>query len=146
MTSVTRKTHMPSVEDSNCCSLSSKWCWSSGWCAAKMISLSANIHLLFLAGITVRRLRDQGLMLKVVGGRRSGRLLPFEAFRVPWILRSRGSFPPRPREVDHRYQISYGQNRCARSRHHIQDLKFRRVVRIAPRHSLVSKNELWKEC
>ena len=30
MTSVTRNTHIPSVEASSCCSMSSKWCCSAG--------------------------------------------------------------------------------------------------------------------
>src|SRR5579872_2693136 len=103
MISVTRNTHMPSVEVSSCCALSSNWCCNSGSCGATIISLSANIHLLLLAGIIVGRFRHHWLMIKVEGGRRCGGLLPLQALGVPRILRRPGPVPPGPGEVDHRY-------------------------------------------
>src|ERR1700719_2162328 len=145
MTSVTRKTHMPSVDDSNCCSLSSKWCCSSGSCAASAVSLSAKIHLLLFAGVIVRGFCHHWLTFKVVGRRRRGRLLPLQPLRVPRILRRARPFAPGPRQVDHRQQVPYRENGRAGRRHDVQHLKLGCVVGIAARHSLVSKNELWKE-
>src|SRR5579864_7265880 len=146
MISVTRKTHMPSVEDSNCCSLSSKWCRKPGSCTTKAAaSLSANLHLPFFTGVVIRRLGHHWLMLKVEGRWRCGRLFPLQTLRVPGILRRPGALPPGPCEVDHRQQVPYRQNGSSGSGHDVQHLKFRGVMRVTPWHSLVSENELWEE-
>src|ERR1700680_4137112 len=72
MTSVTRKTHMPSVDDSNCCSLSSKWCRKPGSCTARVVSPSANLHLLLFTGVVVSRLGHNRWSLEVEGRRGGG--------------------------------------------------------------------------
>src|SRR5665213_2090704 len=113
MTSVNRNTHIPKVEESSCWALSSKWWRNPGSCGATRASLSANFHLLLLSGVVIGRFGHHRLMVEVEsGGRRRG-LLPLQALRVPGILRRFGTVSPGPREIDHRYQVTYGKNRGA---------------------------------
>src|ERR1043166_510241 len=145
MISVTRKTHIPSVEDSSCCSVSSKWCFNPGACSRAVTSLSANLHLLLLAGVIVGGLVHHRRHVEIKGRRRRRRLLPFQALSAPRVLRRLRSVTPRPSEIDHRYQVAYAQNRGAGSRHHVQDLKLVARGGLAARHPKVPENNLRKK-
>src|SRR5215472_13680216 len=101
-TSVARKIHMPSVEASFCCSTSSNWC-------RRAKEWLANLHLLENR-IIVGFVRDHGRDFKVFG-RRWRRHLPFEAGRVPGIVRSNLAVAQRPDEVDGRNHVAHREHR-----------------------------------
>src|SRR5665213_1047801 len=71
--------------------------------------------------------------------------LPLETRCLPWIAARNLAVLQRPDKVDDGQQVTYTQNRGARSREHVQDLKLRRVGRIAPRHAQRAQNKLGKE-
>src|SRR5579875_1208494 len=140
MISVSRKTHIPSVEDSNCCSLSSKWCLSAvEACEATLRSVSANFHLL---GIIVRPLGHHRRHVKIESRRRRGGLLPFQSLGLPRILRRSLAFAPSPAQINQRQQVADAQNRGARGGKHVQHLKLLRVGRITARHPQIAQDEL----
>src|ERR1700730_7821884 len=102
MTSVARKSHMPSASASFCCSMSSNW-WAcrpapcpSPWDGAEaggdavtairpVLSAIEESDTLWLHEVvTVRVLRHHGDLVEVVR-RRGGRGLPFQTGRRPWV-------------------------------------------------------------
>src|ERR1041385_6724984 len=123
MTSVMRKTHMPSEDASRCCSMSSKWCWSAGWVATAglVCALSDNGHLLYVFVIVGRAMHD-GRVLEVVRRRRRGGL-PLQAGGAERVVPGALAVAHRPRQVDHRQQVADTQDRRARGRHHAQHLE-----------------------
>src|SRR5579863_1155827 len=110
MISVSRNTHMPSVDDSSCCALSSKWCFSPCTCPTKGAPRSAKLHLLLLTGVVVCRFGRHRRHIEIECGRRSGGLLPLEALGVPWILRRNRTLPPSPGQVNDWDQIAYAED------------------------------------
>src|SRR5207244_10398987 len=70
---------------------------------------------------------------------------PFESLRTPWIGTRRGAMAQRPEQVAQWQEIADRKNRRARRRQDVQDLEFRRVFVIAPRHAEIAENELRKE-
>src|SRR5208337_5193820 len=74
----------------------------------------------------VRLPRDDRGNLKILGGRR-GWGCPFEAGRRPRIITRDPAEERGPSQIDHRHQITDGENRGARSGHHVVNLKFRRI-------------------
>src|SRR5437867_381076 len=131
--SVTRKTHMPNVDASFCCSTLSNW-----WRSAKV--WLANLHLL-KNGVVIRLVVDHRSDIEVFRRRRRSRL-PLEAARFPRVIRRQLSVAQRPDQVHGRNQISDGKHRCAGGRKHVVDLKFLRVSVIAPRHPQIAHDEL----
>src|SRR5271169_157408 len=100
--SVARKSHIPSVEASFCCSTSPNW-----WRSAK--EWLANLHLLENR-IIVSFVRNDGSDVEVLGRRRrSG--LPFETGCVPGIVGGEFSVAHRPDEVDGGYEIAHCEDR-----------------------------------
>src|ERR687897_1785757 len=100
MISVTRNTHMPSVDASACWPMSSKWCCSFGWCACESCASCGlpwpwiptlggnptvgtcgcpldNAHLL-ARRVLVCAVRHDGCDREIFGWRRGGDL-PFES-------------------------------------------------------------------
>src|SRR5690242_7455898 len=91
--SVTRKTHMPNVDASFCCSTLSNW-----WRSARV--WLANLHLLENR-VVVRLVVDHRSDIEVFGRRRrSG--LPLQAGRVPRVIRRQLSIAQGPDEIDRR--------------------------------------------
>src|SRR5712692_10395289 len=117
MISVSRKTHIPSVAESNCCAMSSKWCRSSGWCSAAAACVSANLHLL-LVRIRVSVFGHDGRLVEIEGGRR-GRGLPLESLGAPWIVRGTRAVPHGPQQIDQRNQVAQTQNGRTRGGQHV---------------------------
>src|SRR6202022_804508 len=113
ITSVARKSHIPSEAVSRCCSALAKWCSRAGLscsaCSART-GLSLKGHLF-----------GQGKVLVVVGlpsdfrrlveinrrGRRLSR--PFEPRGGPGILARQFSVPQRPKQINHGQKISHGE-------------------------------------
>src|ERR1700751_3118472 len=163
MISVSRKSHIPNVPASRCCSCVSKWwrCCGSitcscsagtavscvcGWVAT--LALSNGRHL--MCSLMFEPLVVIGLMIhdrslnKILGQRR--RLnLPLEPCRLPRIVAGDGTIFQRPCKIEQRQHIPQTQHSSSRGREHIQHLKLRRIGMIAPRHSKIAKNELWQE-
>src|SRR6266576_1206410 len=164
MISVSRKSHIPKVPASRCCSCVSKWwrCCGSATCSCSAatavscvcgcvttVALSNGRHL--LCGLVFEPLVVIGLMVhdrdldKVFRDR--WRLnLPLEARRLPRIIAGNRSILQRPRQIQQRKHIPYTKHRSARSRQHIQHLELRRIRMIAPRHSQIPQNKLRQEC
>src|SRR5208282_4657042 len=146
MISVARNSHMPRVAASRCCSASTKWCNSSGPCCSTAIGLSLNGHLrgggdLF---VVVSFPGYFGGFVKIKSGwRRRG--LPLQAGRAPRVVVGDFSVTHGPQEVHHGQNVSHGQNGRARSREHVQHLKFWGILPVAARHSHVAENKLREE-
>src|SRR5690349_8971993 len=135
-TSVARNTQMPSSATS-CC-----WRRSTNWKAA-WGSRILRTRLAFDA-VVVRIAPHFDCALEIVRGRRR-RGLPFKTRRLPGVGWRTLAEKDRPREVEKRQEISDGQYRGANRRHHVPDLKLRRINVIAPRHPKNAEDELRKE-
>src|SRR5262245_48562248 len=136
MTSVARKTHMPNVAAECCCSRS--WNCSSSRSRARTECLSvrrsagvnrefSRLILRLFEVIFVRTANDLGRFGKIVDRRRR-RSLPFQPRRAPRI----GPCPPavikRQQEVTQREHVTCRENRRARRRKHVPDLKLGDVL------------------
>src|SRR6188768_3937364 len=122
MISVTRNTHMPSVDASACCSMLSKWCCRYGWCGAwpapaawtatgagycgncSRSSLSDNADLM-ARSVLVGSVRHDGRRREILGRRRRGNL-PLEAARAPRVVPGERRVLQGPGEIDHRDQVA----------------------------------------
>src|SRR5688572_19646914 len=100
MISVTRKSHIPSVEAWNC------WPASSNWCATWAVASELCCTLRLLGGdrIRVRLVVDHGRDAEVLGRRRR-RCGPLEPGGGPRIGARRRGVPQRPEQVYERDQI-----------------------------------------
>src|SRR5581483_9260122 len=146
MISVMRNTHMPMMDAWVCCSMSAKWCWSAGSCVTTMGGLSLNRNLLGLVDlIVVVGLPGDGRRVGEVEGWRRRRRHPLQSSRIPGIRLGYLAIAHRPEQVDHGQKVSNRKDRCPCSRKHIQHLKFRRILPIAPRHPDITEHELRKE-
>src|ERR1700722_15181058 len=116
MTSVARKTHMPRLAASRCCSGSAKWCsraglWPSAWTAAAAWSVTPSLpfrrevaHLFVVVSFP----GHDRLFVEIDRGR--GRLrLPFESGGVPGIVRGRRGGNDSPEGMSHGKQIAYSE-------------------------------------
>src|SRR6202035_230838 len=141
MISVTRKTHMPKVDASRCCSRLSKW-WASavGWLANGGL-LGSEGRLL---AVVVGSAGDDRGDVEVVGWRRRVGV-PLEADRAPGVGRAQLPVAHRPDEVGSREEVAEAEDRGAGGRQHVEDLELRRVGPVAPRHAEVSQDELGEE-
>src|SRR5258706_11441841 len=109
MTSVARKTHIPRLEASHCCSGSAKWCNSSGWLCSSWrrptTVLSGNGDLLMVRCVQLLVVvgfpGHDGLFVEVEG-RRRGCGLPFKSSGVPGIVRRPLAIAHLPKGIDHR--------------------------------------------
>src|SRR6266536_2765361 len=150
MISVPRNHHIPSEAALRCCSTSAKWCRRSGRASCSTGSTTAGLslkchlfgqrHALVLVGF----LSHDGGFIEVER-RRRGRCCPLKAGGLPRIVGCRLAIAQRPKQVNHRQQISDRENGCACGRKHIQHLIFRRILPVAARHSKVAENELREE-
>src|SRR5215831_12079740 len=139
MISVSRKTHIPKVEASFCCSMSSKWWTSAGWCSVDVVGLVSNGDHLDAVGIGFSG--DDRRVMEVVGWwRRTG--FPFQPRGLPRIVAGHFAVLQRPYEVDRRQNESHGEYRSSGARKHVQHLKFQRVSGVAARHAEIAQNEL----
>src|ERR671919_1390629 len=117
MISVTRNSHMPSVDDSFCCSRLSNWCWSDGWCAPSCTTAPDPCVSIIVLANACLRLRGavvhlfRVVLLRAVGndrrrvevlGRRRRRGVPLEAYRAPRIVAALLAVAHRPDEVKER--------------------------------------------
>src|SRR5213075_1981996 len=75
--------------------------------------------------------------------RRSSR--PFQSGRFPWVRAGNFSVTPPPKQIGERQQVTQREGGCARGGKNIQDLKFRSVNVISPRHAEIPEDELRKE-
>src|SRR5579872_7017561 len=135
-TSVARKSHMPKVDASFCCSTSSNW-----WRSARL--WLANLHFLpnrIVVGIVSN---DRGDVEIFGWRRRCG--LPLEAGCAPRVVRGELAVAHGPDEVNSRDDITYSKYRGACCRKHVVDLEFRWIRVIAPRHPQVAHDELREE-
>src|SRR5579884_2851 len=142
-----RKTHMPMVEASRCCSRSEKWCCkpSTWWGTTISTSRSANRDLLLVQFVVVVGLPGyDGGLFKIVSRRRGGGL-PLQASGVPGIVAGDLAVAQRPEEVDHGQDIADGENAGAGGRKHVEHLEFGSVLPVAARHAGISENELREE-
>src|SRR5580704_15077466 len=164
MISVSRKSHIPKVPASRCCSGVSKWCRCCGSaicsCSAATavscvcgcvttVALSNGRHL--LCGLVFEPLVVISLMvhhrnLDKVFSQRWRLNLPFQACRLPRIVAGYRPVLQGPGQIQQRKHIPYTKHRSSRSRQHIQHLELRRIRVIAPRHSQIPQNELRQEC
>src|SRR5687767_3442580 len=158
MISVTRNTHMPSVEASACCAMSSKWCWSFGWwacddsmscglpgpwmatrpgrpCVGACEYPSDNSNLL-ARRVLVRAVRHDRRHREVLGGRRRGDL-PLEPLGAPRVVRRLLALEERVREIDHRQHVTDRQHGRSSGRQHVPHLELRRIHVIPARHAEV---------
>src|SRR5215471_4306291 len=145
MISVSRKTHMPKVEASFCCSISSKWCTSAGWCgcSAVVVWLSNN-GVLLIGSVMVRLFGDYRGFMEIVRGRRRSSL-PLQPGGAPRIVAGDGAIFQGPGQVNRRQDESHRQDGCSGAGEHVEHLELRRVHGIAPRHAEISQNELGEE-
>src|SRR5690349_12632707 len=105
--SVARKSHIPNVDASFCCSASPNW-WRS---ASEWL---ANRHLLDNRIVVSFVCHDRG-DVEIFGWRRRGRL-PFETWSAPRISRGDGAVAKRPDEINRGYQVPDREHRSARRR------------------------------
>src|SRR5579863_7224579 len=147
MISVRRNTHIPSVEESNCCSAVSKWWRTASACPIKTASASAPPSTMrrLLSCVVVRIIGYHGGLVEIVSRRRRWRLLPLQSLGAPGILRRDRPFAPGPRQIEDRKQVAHSQNRGSGARHHVQSMKLGCVCMIAARHPQVSQQELREE-
>src|ERR1700677_2942259 len=163
MISVNRKSHIPKVPASRCCSCVSKWCRCCGSitcsCSAATavscvcgcvatIALSNGRHLLFrLVGeplVVIGLMIDDRNLDKVFGQRR--RLnLPLKAGCLPRIVARNGTILQRPSEIKKREHVTHTQHRCTSSGQNIQHLELRRIRVVTTWHAKISKDELGQE-
>src|SRR5437660_103077 len=143
MISVSRKTHMPSVEAPFCCSMSSNWWTSAGWWSVVVAWLWDNGDLLLCAVMVRLDGNYRGLLEVMSGRRRSG--LPFQPGRFPGIVTGYFAIAQRPQQINQRQDEAHGQHRSAGAGEHIQHLEFFRIRVITSRHSQVSQDELREE-
>src|SRR5579864_2262014 len=134
--SVARKSHIPRVEASFCCSTSSNW-----WRSAK--EWLANLHLLE-DRIIVGFVSHHGSNVEVLRRRRRGGL-PFETGSVPGISGSEFAVPHRPDEVDGGDEVADGEHRGSGSGQHVINLELFGIGVIAPWHSEIAHDELREE-
>ena len=87
---------------------------------------------------------DNWCLYKIIFRRRRWRF-PFEAGRAPRICGRLFSIKQRPKKINQRQQITDCQNARARRGKHVVDLKFRRVIVDAPRHSEIAQDKLRKK-
>src|SRR5207302_8282196 len=161
--SVSRRSHIPKVRASRCCSCVSKWCRCCGSitcsCSAATavscvcgcvttVALSNGRHL--LCGLVFEPFVVIGLMVhdrnldKVFSQRR--RLnLPLETRRLPRIVPGNGAILQRPPQIQQREHIPDAKHRGSRSRQHIQHLELRWIGVIPSRHPQIPQNELRQE-
>src|SRR5207248_2927841 len=119
-----------------------KWWRSSRW-AAK-VSLSANGDLLGQFAVVVGFPGDDWALLKIKGRRRRGRL-PFQARSSPRIIARNFAVTQRPEQVNHRQDVSHGENGGAGDRQDVQNLKFGWISMVAAWHAGPAENELREE-
>src|SRR5438552_2733498 len=154
MISVPRNHHMPSEAALRCCCSSAKWCRSSG---RSSCSIARGVSL--TRGLSLKRhlFRQRHFLVFVrfpshfrsfveVEGWWWRRGPPLEACCLPGIVFCDFAIAQRPQQVRHWQEISNRKDGRTRSRKHVQHLKFRRILPVAPRHSQISENELRKEC
>src|ERR1700734_533910 len=140
MISVNRKSHIPKVAASRCCSSVSKWCLCCGSatcsCSAATavscvcgcvatIALSNGRHLvcsLVREPLVVIRLMIHDRNLDKVFGQRRRLNLPFKSRSLPWIVTCNLAILQRPPEVKQRQHIPDTQNCSACRRQHVQHL------------------------
>src|SRR5882762_370551 len=137
MISVTRKSQIPKVSDSCCCSRSSNWCARPVSPVCKSASLMTG--LLFRVGVGF--LGDNWNYGEILRRRRRRRL-PLQARRAPGIRLGDWPISHRPHQINEWNQVPNTQDRGARGRHYIQHLEFRRIERIPARHAEVPKYKL----
>src|SRR5208282_454760 len=82
--------------------------------------------------------------IKIFSRRRRGGG-PLKTCRGPWIRACDFAVAHRPREINHRQEITQRQNGSSRGGHYVEHLELRGIVVIAPRHAEIAKNELRKE-
>src|SRR5271168_5331350 len=163
MISVSRKSHIPKVPASRCCSCVSKWwrccgratCWCSAATAVSCvcgcvatIALSNGRHLLFrLVGeplVVIGLMIDDRNLDKVFGQRR--RLnLPLKAGCLPRIVARDGAIFQRPSQIKKGKHVTHAQHRRTGSGQNIQHLELRRIRVVTTRHAKISKDELGQE-
>src|SRR5690348_10030581 len=142
MISVTRKSHIPSVEASFCCAAVSKWCSSAaGWPECSCVLM---LDKFLLTRVRVSRLGDDWHHL-IISRRRWRAGLPLKALCSPWIGCSHFAPFQRPNEIGHRQQVAERQDRSARRGHHVQNLELFGVGVIAPGHPQVAEQKLREE-
>src|SRR5207248_7318502 len=125
MTSVARKTHMPSVATSCCCARFANWC--SSLCRSNTVfSLTpsdGSVELGLLVEVVIRSTQDDRSLGEIVRrGRR--RRLPLQTGCTPGVRPGYGTVAERPDQVKQRQQIADGQDRSAGRRHHVPHLVF----------------------
>src|SRR5579864_6980628 len=87
---------------------------------------------------------DDRLFFEIESRRRRLRL-PLETGGIPRIVGSRLAVTHRPEEVEHGQEIAHAENSGARGRENVEHLELRRILVIAARHAVVTKNELREE-
>src|SRR5215831_11291329 len=142
MISVMRKIHIPSVEQSLCCSTVSNCTRSSsvsGW------AWSANFDLLSIdGGVVVGLVRHDRRLFEVMYRRRRGGL-PFQPGRAPGICARHLAVLERPGQIDERHQVAHRQDARAGRGENVEDLELVGVDVIAARHAHVAEDELREE-
>src|SRR5262249_1171690 len=136
MTSVARKTHIPSSADARRCSGS-----TYGECVT-VASNKGGLRQMVIGVGVFRHYRDH---VKIIHGRRRG-CFPFQSGRIAWVGSSLLSEFQRVNQIDERQEVSHTQDGCPRCGEDVQYLKLRWIMVIAARHPKVPKNKLWKEC
>src|ERR1700674_5756518 len=147
MISVARNSHMPNDEASRCCSMSTKWCLSAGFCCSTAIGLSAIAGLLRSGNILVVvsfPIDHRGTVKIKSWWRRKSH--PLQAGSAPGIVRRNFSIAHGPQEIHHRQKISDRENSGSGGRENVQPLEFRRILPVAARHPQVAQDELGEKC
>src|SRR5271170_3494129 len=163
MISVSRKSHMPNVPASRCCSCVSKWwrCCGSATCSCSAgtavscvwgcvatIALSNGRHLvccLVFEPLVVVSLMVHDRSLNKVFGQRRRLNLPLKSCRLPGIVAGNCAILQRPPQIKQRQHVAHPQHRSPRRREHIQHLKLWRIRVIPSRHPEISQDELRQE-
>src|SRR5579883_127987 len=143
MISVTRNSHMPSVDDSRCCSMFAKRCCSE--CCATTSVLLGNGNLLRQLVVVVGLPSDDGSLLEVVRRRRRSSS-PLQSGSLPWVVSGYLAIPQRPEQINQWQQIAESQDGSSSGGEHVEHLELRCIRVIAPRHAHISENKLGKEC
>src|SRR5258706_3059046 len=142
ITSVARKTHIPSQEAWCCCSRSSNCSWTAP--ASDAGALTEFINFFGLLFVGVGRVRHARRRVEVVRRRRRRRL-PFEPPRLPWVGARDRAVAERPEEINERQHVADGEDRRARRRQDVQHLELRRGDVGAARDAEIAENELREE-
>src|SRR5437763_91351 len=94
-----------------------------------------------LGGVIVGLFGDDWRLVDIGRPRRRGRL-PFQPGRSPRVRAREASPFQAPQKINERHEIAHREDRSARRREDVEELKLRRIGVVAARHPEITEDEL----